>query len=56
MKIVKRLLPLLLFILALTGLGCSHLDKTNVEKVITSELDLLKNLDSETAQKYISYK
>lgn len=56
MKIAKRLLPLLLFILALTGLGCSHLDKTKVEKVITGELDLLKNLDSETAQKYISYK
>lgn len=56
MKIAKRLLPLLLFILALTGLGCSHLDKTNVEKAITGELDLLKNLDSETVQKYISYK
>lgn len=56
MKIAKRLLPLLLFILALTGLGCSHLDKTNVEKAITGELDLLKNLDSKTVQKYISYK
>lgn len=56
MKIAKRLLPLLLFILALTGLGCSHLDKTNVEKAITYELDLLKNLDSNTVQKYISYK
>lgn len=56
MKTAKRLLPLLLFILALTGLGCSHMDKTNVEKAITDELDLLKNLDSETAQKYVSYK
>ncbi len=56
MKLAKRLLPLLLFILALTGLGCSHLDKTNVESAITNELDLLKKLDSETAQKYISYK
>lgn len=56
MKISKRLLPILLFILALTGMGCSHLDKTDVEKAITGELDLLKNLDSETAQKYISYK
>lgn len=56
MKLAKRLLPLLLFILALTGLGCSHLDKTNVEKAITNELDLLKKLDSQTAQKYISYK
>lgn len=56
MKIAKCLLPLLLFILALTGLGCSHLDKTDVETAITGELDLLKNLDSETTQKYISYK
>lgn len=56
MKLAKRLLPLLVFILALTGLGCSHLDKTHVEKAITNELDLLKELDSKTAQKYISYK
>lgn len=56
MKIAKCLLPILLFILALTGAGCSHLDKTDVEKAITGELDLLKTLDSETAQKYISYK
>ena len=56
MKILKRILPVLLFVLAMTGLGCSHLNKTEVEQVITSELDLLKNLDSETVQKYISYK
>lgn len=56
MKIVKRLLPFLLFILGLLLPGCSHLDKTGVEKAITGELDLLKNLDSETTQKYISYK
>lgn len=56
MKIAKRLLPLLLVILAVIGIGCSHVDKTDVEEVITNELDLLKNLDSKTTQKYISYK
>lgn len=56
MKIAKRLLPLLLVILAVIGIGCSHVDKTDVEDVITNELDLLKNLDSKTTQKYISYK
>lgn len=60
MKIVKRLLPLLLVILGVFGIGftigCTHSDKTDVEKAITNELDLLKNLDSETTLKYISYK
>ncbi|WP_253288325.1 hypothetical protein [Blautia sp. MSJ-19] len=57
MKIVKSLIPLLLFILAITCLsGCSHVDKTNVEAVITNELDLLKNLNSDATQKYVSYK
>lgn len=56
MKIAKRLLPLLLFVFALLGIGCSIQSKSTVEAVITEELDLLKNLDSDTAQKYISYK
>lgn len=56
MKIAKRLLPLLLVILAILGFGCSHREKSAVEKVIKNELDLLKNLDSDTTQKYISYK
>ena len=56
MKITKRLLPFLLVILAVIGIGCSHVDKTDVEEVIISELDLLKNLDAKTTQKYISYK
>lgn len=59
MKITKRLmilLPILLFILAATFAGCAHKDKSEVKETITSELDLLKNLDSETTQKYISYK
>lgn len=56
MKIAKRLLPLLLFVLAVLGIGCSLQNKAAVEEVITEELDLLKDLDSDTAQKYISYK
>ena len=57
MKIAKGLLPFLLIILAvLTITGCSHTDKTDVEGVITNELDLLKNLDTDTTRKYVSYK
>ena len=57
MKFVKGLAPFLLLIFAVSMIiGCSHTDKTDVEGVITNELDLLKNLDSDTAQKYISYK
>lgn len=56
MKIAKGLFPLLLVCLALLCLGgCSNIDKTDVEAVITNELDLLKNLDSDTTQKYVSY-
>ena len=56
MKISKGLLPLLFFILAVCIFsGCSHIDKTDVEAVITNDLDLLKNLDTDTAQKYVSY-
>lgn len=57
MKIAKGMLSLLLIILAVTCLtGCSHVDKTDVQAVITNELDLLKNLDSDTTLKYVSYK
>lgn len=56
MKIAKGLMPLLLVIMAVTCLfGCSHAGKADVKAVITNELDLLKNLDSDTTQKYISY-
>lgn len=56
MKIAKGLIPLLVLIFAVSMIiGCSHSDKSDVEGVITNELDLLKNLDSDTAQKYISY-
>ena len=58
MKITKRILPLLIVIVVLffVGMGCSIKNKATVKAVITEELDLLKNLDSDTAQKYISYK
>ena len=58
MKIAKGLMPFLLFIFMSVTLltGCSHVDKTDVEAIITNELDLLKNLDSATTQKYVSYK
>lgn len=57
MKIAKGLMPFLLIILAVICLtGCSHVDKADVQAVITNELDLLKNLDSDTTQKYVSYK
>ncbi len=36
--------------------GCANIEKPDVEEVITGELDLLKNLDLKTTQKYISYK
>ena len=59
MKIIKRLLPVLfslLLVLALSMLcGCSRTDSSDAEEVIKSELDQLKNLDSDTTQKYISY-
>ena len=58
MKITKRILPLLIVIVVLffVGMGCSIKNKATVKAEITEELDLLKNLDSDTAQKYISYK
>lgn len=56
MKVVKCLLPILLIGLIIFGIGCSGIDKTDIEEVITNELDLLKNLDSDTTLKYISYR
>lgn len=56
MKMAKAWIPFLMIILAVTMIiGCSHMDKTGVEEVITNELNLLKNLDSDTVQKYVSY-
>ena len=56
MKVVKCLLPILLIGLIIFGIGCSGMDKTDIGEVITNELDLLKNLDSDTTLKYISYR
>lgn len=56
MKIAKRLLPLLVFVFALIGIGCSLNHKPDIEAVITKELDAFTDPDSYTAQKYISYK
>ena len=56
MKMAKAWIPFLMIILAVTMIiGCSHMDKTGVEEVITNELNLLKNLDTDTVQKYVSY-
>lgn len=59
MKITKRLmilLAMLLVVLSVSIAGCAHKGNSEVKDIITSELDLLKNLDSGTTQKYISYK
>lgn len=55
MSIAKRLLPLLLFVFAFIGIGCNLQNKTTIKTAITKELDSIKDLDFETAQKYISY-
>ena len=49
MKTVKHLLAFLMIILlAVLLCGCSQSAKTHAEKAIKKDLDLLKNLDSET--------
>lgn len=55
MKIVKYLLAFFFVFLAVSVCGCSYSAKTSAEKAIKKDLDLLKNLDSETTMKYISY-
>ena len=56
MKTVKHLLAFLMIILLAVFLcGCSQSAKTHAEKAIKKDLDLLKNLDSETTMQYISY-
>ncbi len=55
MKTQSRLFPFFMVIFAVLVIGCSSSNKSDIRKVVTAELDLLKNLDSETAQKYISY-
>jgi hypothetical protein len=57
MKIVKRFIPLLIVFIIFTvlGISCSGKDKSKIEDLIKNELNLLKNLDSDTVQKYVSY-
>ena len=56
MKTVKHLLAFLMTILLAVFLcGCSQSAKDHAEKAIKKDLDLLKNLDSETTMQYISY-
>lgn len=56
MKTVKHLLAFLMIILLSVFLcSCSQSAKTHAEKAIKKDLDLLKNLDSETTMQYISY-
>ena len=56
MKTVKHLLAFLMIILLSVFLcSCSQSDKAHAEKAIKKDLDLLKNLDSETTMQYISY-
>lgn len=54
MKSVKFLLPLLL-LCAVLFCGCTGKEEKKIDEVVKRELDLLKHLDSDTTQKYISY-
>ena len=56
MKTVKHLLAFLMIILLSVFLcSCSQSAIAHAEKAIKKDLDLLKNLDSETTMQYISY-
>ena len=56
MKTVKHLLAFLMIILLSVFLcSCSQSAKAQAEKAIKKDLDLLKNMDSETTMQYISY-
>lgn len=56
MKTVKHLLAFLMIILLSVFLcSCSQSAKAHAEKALKKDLDLLKNLDSETTMQYISY-
>ena len=55
MKSAKFLLPLLLLFYTLLLCGCTSKEEKKIDEVVKRELDLLKNLDTDTTQKYISY-
>lgn len=55
MKITKYLIPLvLLFAVVFSFSACSSAEKSEVEDVIKKDLDLLKNVDSDTTAMYIA--
>lgn len=56
MKSVKPLLLSILFLLgAFLLCGCTGKEEKKIQEAVKQELDLLKNLDSDTTQKYPSY-
>ena len=55
MKSVRFLLPLLLLLCTFSLCGCTSKEEKKIEDAVKQELDQLKNLDSVTTQKYISY-
>ena len=55
MKSVRFLLPLLLLLCTFSLCGCTGKEEKKIEDAVKQELDQLKNLDSVTTQKYISY-
>ncbi len=52
---LRKYFPVLLFLILILFGGCSTSAKAEVKKAVTNELDLLKNLDPDTTQEYISY-
>ena len=55
MKTVKYLLPLFFLLGILLLCGCTGKEEKKIKEVVKQELDLLKNLDSDTTKKYLSY-
>ena len=55
MKSVRFLLPLLLLLYTFSLCGCTSKEEKKIEDAVKQELDQLKDLDSITTQKYISY-
>lgn len=55
MKSVRFLLPLLLLLCTFSLCGCASKEEIKIEDAVKQELDQLKDLDSITTQKYISY-
>lgn len=51
----RSYLMFLLMVLLSVSAGCGSSAKNEVKKAVSSELDLLENLDPDAAQKYISY-